>query len=216
MAEQESNNFVYESSRYKNLMEEYSKLSTDQDYRNWGIKAQTVAAYMHDAISKVTDVIAWEKNRLEQERDNNQQRNIKMSLMQYESFNQILLSQFDKLIQVMDKLPTGSLKPIIPEADKSKMPTPDSPYLKVFVSQIGVILLNGKVTDIEVLKNSLITLAQQNGVVLYAREASESEPPTIVQTVINLVMENRLPIRLCRNDDFSDALDSNGKLRITD
>ena len=214
MEEKKSNNFVYESSRHKILMEEYSKLSTDNEYIDWGKRAQTVATYMHDAISKVNKIIFFEKTNLEKERDTTQRRNIEMGLMQYEGFVKILRTQLDNLIKVMDDLPTGSVKPVFKEIDKSKTPTPDSPYVKVFVSGSGEVMFDGKITSIDALKDAFVALAQRNGVVLYSREAPDSELPEIAKIVINLVASNRLPIRLCTNKDFSDAIDSNGKLRI--
>ena len=43
---------------------------------------------------------------------------------------------------------------------------------------------------------------------------TRAEIPAIAKTVIDLVIANRLPIRLCQESDFSDAVDSNGKLRV--
>ena len=42
----------------------------------------------------------------------------------------------------------------------------------------------------------------------------EPEPHPIGFDVMNLVIENRLPIRICRSSDFSDAILPNGKLRL--
>lgn len=215
MAEKQSNNFVYESSLHKILMEEYSRLSTDNEYIDWGKKAQMVAAHMSDALSRVSMAMAFEKRRLEKDCDPNVQTKIKMGLMQYEGFRQIVQTQLDDLIKVMGNLPTGSVKPIVKEMDKSKIPTANSPYVKVFVRKSGEIILNGELISIDALNNELASLAQQNGVVLYTRESPEEpEPPAIAKSVIDLVIKNHLPIRLCMYDDFSDAVDADGKLRI--
>ena len=173
MANNQSNNYVYESSRHKILMEEYSKLSTDNEYIEWGKRAQVVAAYMDDAISKVNMAIGFEKRKLEKESDKNARRNIEMGLMQYESFSKVVQKQLRDLIKVMDNLRTGSVKPIVKEIDKSKMPTPDLPYVKIFVRKSGDVLLDGNITSIEFLKNLLMDLVQKKGVVLYAREPSD-------------------------------------------
>ncbi|MGC1376629.1 MAG: hypothetical protein WA821_10405 [Anaerolineales bacterium] len=216
MAENQSNNFVYESSRHKILMEEYSKLSTDIEYIEWGKRAQVIAEYMGEAIAKVNMAIGFEKNRLEKERDKNARRNIERGLMQYESFSKVVQKQLNDLIKVMDSLPTGPVKPIVKEMDKSRMPTPDSPYVKIFVRKSGDVILDGNTTSMEVLKNVLMALAQRNGVVLYSRESPEdSEPPAIAKTIISLVIENRLPIRMCKNSDFAEAIEPNGKLRMS-
>jgi hypothetical protein len=215
MTDNQSNNYVYESSRHKILMDEYSKLSADNEYIEWGKQAQVIAAYMDEAISKVNMAIGFEKRRLEKESDKNARRNIEIGLMQYESFSKVVQKQLNDLIKVMDDLPTGSVKPFIKEVDKSKIPTPDSPYVKIFVKKSGDVILDGNSTNIDVLKNVLIDLVQKKGVVLYAREPSpESEIPAIAKTVIALVIENKLAIRLCQESDFSDAVDSNGKLRM--
>lgn len=97
--------------------------------------------------------------------------------------------------------------------DKSRMPTADSPYVKVYVSKSGEITLDGKPTDLEGLKPAFASLAQKKGLVLYARENPEAaEPPPIALEVIKLVVENKLPVRLCQTKDCSDALDANGKV----
>jgi len=97
--------------------------------------------------------------------------------------------------------------------DKSRMPTADSPYVKVYVSKSGEITLDGKPTDLEGLKPAFASLAQKKGLVLYARENAEAaEPPPIALEVIKLVVENKLPVRLCQTKDCSDALDANGKV----
>jgi len=216
MAENQSDNFVYEPSRHKILMEEYSKLSTDIEYIEWGKRAQVVAEYMGEAIAKVNMAIGFEKNRLEKERDKNARRNIERGLMQYESFSKVVQKQLNDLIKVMGSLPTGPVKPIVKEMNKSKMPTPDSPYVKIFVRKSGDVILDGNTTSIEVLKNVLMALAQRNGVVLYSRESPEdSEPPAIAKAIINLVIENRLPIRMCKNSDFAEAIEPDGKLRMS-
>jgi hypothetical protein len=100
------------------------------------------------------------------------------------------------------------------DIDKSKLPTADSPYVKVFVAKSGEITLDGKAASIDELKAAFASLAQKKGVVLYAREApEEQEPHPNAMQVITLVTENRLPVRLCRTSDCSDALDANGKLK---
>jgi len=104
----------------------------------------------------------------------------------------------------------------VPEdIDKSKIPTPDSPYLKIYVSKSGAVLLDGTPTAMGGVRDALAALSRKNGVVLYYRESPEEpEPHPVAKDVINLVIQNRLPIRVCRNSDFSDAVLPNGKLRL--
>jgi biopolymer transport protein ExbD len=101
--------------------------------------------------------------------------------------------------------------------DKSRLPNPDSPYVKVFVSKSGEITLDGKLASMDEVRAAFASLAQKRGVVLYAREAPEEEKPhPNAMQVISLVTQNRLPVRLCVNKDCSDALDANGKLKMED
>jgi biopolymer transport protein ExbD len=101
--------------------------------------------------------------------------------------------------------------------DKSKLPSPDSPYVKVFVSKSGEITLDGKPASIDEVRDAFASLSQKKGVVLYARESpQEAEPHPNAMQVINLITQNRLPVRLCVNKDCSDALDENGKLKVDD
>jgi biopolymer transport protein ExbD len=99
--------------------------------------------------------------------------------------------------------------------DKSKMPTADSPYQKVYVTKAGEVTLDGKNVTLDELDRSLAALAQNHGVVLYSREAAqEQEPHPIFKQVLDIVIKNKLPVRLCVNSDCSDALTSDGKLRM--
>jgi len=99
--------------------------------------------------------------------------------------------------------------------DKSQMPTADSPYVKVFVTKSGEIMVDGKPATINELEGSLAALAQKHGVVLYGRDApDEKDPHPMVKNVLNIVIKNRLPIRLCTRNDCSDVLTAAGKLRM--
>ena len=210
------NHYVYQSSRYGTLMREYSTLSGDNAYIEWGKKAQEVVAYMQDAISKVSMSIAYEKRRLEKESDSNARVRIEMGLSQYESFRKIVQQQINNLIEVMDNLPTGSVKPIVKEIDKSQMITADTPYVKIFVRKSGDIILDNQTVSLENLSDALRDFVSKKGLVLYAREpSSDAEAPMeIVKAVLGAVMQNRLSIKLCDESGFSDAIDSSGKLRV--
>jgi biopolymer transport protein ExbD len=99
--------------------------------------------------------------------------------------------------------------------DKSKMPTADAPYAKVYVTKSGQVTLDGKNVTLEELDHALEALAQKHGVVLYSREAPrENEPHPVFKNVLDIVIKNKLPVRLCVNSDCSDALTPDGKLRI--
>jgi biopolymer transport protein ExbD len=104
-----------------------------------------------------------------------------------------------------------------PDIDKSRLPSPDSPYVKVYVNKSGGITLGGKTATVDEVESAFASLAQKKGVVLYSRESpDESEPHPNAMRVIELVTRNRLPVRLCMNKDCSDAIDANGKIKVKD
>src|SRR2546427_678434 len=91
--------------------------------------------------------------------------------------------------------------------------TADTPYVTIFVTTLGNIEVNGKPADLQVVAGAFTDLAKQGGVVLYSRESPDKEPPESGMKVIELAVQNRLPIRLCKNRDFSDAVSADGKLK---
>jgi biopolymer transport protein ExbD len=116
---------------------------------------------------------------------------------------------------VNDNRRSGEVKQNAQEADKSRLPTPDSPYVKVYVSKSGVITLDGKTVALDELGSAFAALAGKHGIVLYSRESpEEAEPHSNALKVVDLVIQNNLPVRLCVNKDCSDALDPQGKLLI--
>ena len=89
------------------------------------------------------------------------------------------------------------------------------PYVKVFISKAGDITLDGQATSLDEVRRSFASLKQENGVVLYARESKkEFEPHPNAMRVIELVTQNRLPIRMCMAMDCSDAFDASGNLKM--
>lgn len=105
----------------------------------------------------------------------------------------------------------------ISNIDKSKLPSPDSPYVKVFVSKSGEVTLDGEPVNIDEVGGAFNSLAQTKGVILYSRESPEdAEPHPNAMRVVEQITKNRLPVRLCKNKDCSDALDANGRLKVED
>jgi hypothetical protein len=98
--------------------------------------------------------------------------------------------------------------------DKSKLSMPDSPYIRVYINKSGVIALDGKAATFDEAGKAFAVLAKRKGVVLYARESPEEEPHPNAVKVLNLVIQNKLPVRLCMTMDCSDAIDANGKLIV--
>jgi len=93
------------------------------------------------------------------------------------------------------------------------MPTGDSPSAQIWISRTGTIELNGRQVDVDALGAELADLAKRKGVVLYGRDAPEEEPHPNGMKVIELVAQNRLPIRMSTKRDFSDAVGPDGKLK---
>jgi hypothetical protein len=85
-------------------------------------------------------------------------------------------------------------------------PITDAPTAKIWISESGVIELNGKPAELEAVRAALVDLAKRKGVVLYGRDAAGNEPHPNAMKVIALVGSNRLPIRLSTKRDFSDAV----------
>jgi len=216
MAQGKSTTFTYETARHKALMDEYAKLSSRDEFAEWGKKAPAVAAYMNQALVRVASAIKLERARADQEKDKRQKQGIEMALMQLQSFHQIVQKQLEDLIKVMEKLPSGSVRAEYENLIKPWSPKPDTPYLSIRVSKSGEVAMNGALADLASLQEALGKLAQAGGLVLYSREISDGgEVPAVAEQIMKLVVENRLPIRLCEQADFSDAIDENGKLRVS-
>jgi hypothetical protein len=97
----------------------------------------------------------------------------------------------------------------------SKAPVADSTYVKVYVSKTGEIALDGKAATLDEVGNAFSDLAKKNGVVLYTRDSPELfEPHPIANKIMDLVAQNRLPLRLCMKKDFTDAIGPDGKLLV--
>jgi hypothetical protein len=81
--------------------------------------------------------------------------------------------------------------------------------IKVSVLQSGELLLDGRTVSLGQLESALRDAAKANETVGYYREAAAGEPPAIAMAVMELVVRNKLPVRLFTTPDFSlTALDS--------
>jgi biopolymer transport protein ExbD len=92
-------------------------------------------------------------------------------------------------------------------------PSTDSPSARIWIAKDGTIELNGKSVELDAVGAELADLAKRQGVVLYGRDAPEEEPHPIGMKVIELVVQNRLPIRMSTQRDFSDAVGPDGKVK---
>jgi hypothetical protein len=91
--------------------------------------------------------------------------------------------------------------------------SPDARILKIAVMADGRITVDGSPATIDSLRFSLRHLAEQKGVVWYYRENAQAKAPPEASMVIQLVIENRLSVKLSREPDFSDAIGPDGKPR---
>ena len=216
MAQEQPTVLKYEASRYKVLMDEYAKLSLRDEFAEWGKKAPATAAYMYQTLEKVGSVIKLEKIRAGQEKDQKQKQGLQMALSQLQIFSQILQKQLGDLINVMEKLPSGSVRAEFEKLIQPWSPKADTPFVRILIRKSGEIFLNDAPVDLAAVQIALAELAKVDGLVLYSREDSgNDEFPALAKQIMQIVISQRLPIRLCERADFSDILDENGKLRLS-
>jgi hypothetical protein len=85
------------------------------------------------------------------------------------------------------------------------------PVLKVSVLATGAILLDGHGIELDRLAQALQDAKRNDGAVYYYREAATGNPPPLqAMSVLNLVIQNKLPISLSSQPDFSDYVDAKG------
>jgi hypothetical protein len=87
---------------------------------------------------------------------------------------------------------------------KEQKVKPAMKTLKVTVSAAGVITVEGQVATLEQVSAKFAELKKAEGGVLYHRENPQGEPPPNAMKVVELVVENQLPIRMCAKPDFSE------------
>ena len=85
--------------------------------------------------------------------------------------------------------------------------------LKLYVAASGEITADGQAVTLDHLAAKLAELKQAGGEVWYCRENPSAEPHPNAMKVMELVADNRLPIRLSSKPDFSDYLDDKGTAR---
>ena len=85
------------------------------------------------------------------------------------------------------------------------------PVLKITVSRSGEITADGTPTNVDALVLLLRDLAAKKGAVWYYREAPEAEPHPNALKVLNAIVDQKLPVRLCAKPDFSDAIEDKGR-----
>jgi len=87
------------------------------------------------------------------------------------------------------------------------------PIVRLSVLTSGTVLLNGKESSLPEVKKALEKAKSEHGMVWYYRENDGREPPPQAMEVIQLVVENNLPISMSSKPDFSDYIDDKGHSR---
>ncbi len=96
-----------------------------------------------------------------------------------------------------------------PPTEKALSSTP--PIVKVAVMSDGRITVDGSPSSIESLRKTFKRLAEQKGRVWYYREATSREAPPEAMQVMQLIVENRLPVRLSSRPDYLDTIGPDGR-----
>lgn len=89
----------------------------------------------------------------------------------------------------------------------------EGPVVKIWVFEDGTIEMDGEPAGLEAVRTRFAELQKQQGVVYYGRDAPASEPHENAMRVIELVVENNLPVQLSSKPDFSDRVDADGTSR---
>ena len=82
--------------------------------------------------------------------------------------------------------------------------------LKVSVLTSNAVLLNGIEVGPDELSAAFANAEKNNGTVWYYRENAAGEPPPASTQVIQMIIDNKLPISMSTKPDFSDYVDENG------
>lgn len=90
---------------------------------------------------------------------------------------------------------------------------PHEPVIRIKVTVGGDITADGRPVTLEELAAELAAFGRSGGLVLYHREDPAGEPHPNAMRVMALVVENRLPIQLCVQPDFSGSVDAAGTTR---
>ena len=87
----------------------------------------------------------------------------------------------------------------------------ESKIAKVKVTQTSKIFLNEKQVSLGELKEAFARLKQEDSGVWYYRENPQSEPSAEATSVVQAIIDAKLPVQLSSKPDFSDSIDMEGK-----
>lgn len=88
-------------------------------------------------------------------------------------------------------------------ADAAKPGACPASGARVWLQATGEVLLNGRPLAAPRLQDALSALQPRPTVICYARENAEDEPPPTMETVLEALMAQRLPIGLYTDDTFA-------------
>jgi hypothetical protein len=81
-----------------------------------------------------------------------------------------------------------------------------TPHVRIWVSQAGVIELDGKPAELPAVKAAIAELVPRQGTVVFGRDSADQRPHQQGLAVIAAIAESRLPILMSTRRDFSDVL----------
>jgi hypothetical protein len=82
------------------------------------------------------------------------------------------------------------------------VPDVKEPCATLWVTAAGEIELNGQRAELDQVGEALKKLAGEKGVVLYGRDGAGADPHPNAMKVIQLVIENQVPVRMSTRRDF--------------
>jgi hypothetical protein len=102
---------------------------------------------------------------------------------------------------------------LVSDAASAQTKPTASPVAKIAVTSKSV-TFDGAPVTLEQLKLKLADLKKRNGAVWYYREAStgQGDPPPQALEVIQLIVDQKLPVSLSTKPDFSDVVDDEGEV----
>jgi hypothetical protein len=87
----------------------------------------------------------------------------------------------------------------------------ETPTAKISALPSGALLLNGQPADLALIEAELKRIKSLDGAVWYYRDNPRSEPGPEANSVVQLIIQYRLPVSFSSKPDFSDYVDENGR-----
>jgi len=100
---------------------------------------------------------------------------------------------------------------VLSACNKAQREMNDPKIVKISLLSSGRIVLNGQPATLEEVAKALKTSKAQNGQVWYYREHAEVEGPPQSAQIIQLIIDNNLPVSLSTKPDYSDSVDGQGQ-----